>query len=173
MPMHSAPITEKDIASKVSQDPDDQPLIIERIRHWTREKLLPLSGDESPGTGRKRIYHQQAIPLVKIYHALTNLGVSIGKIKSCEIAALINDIEIMYRDNITNIVSKKCILSLAICFRNKSKSEPVVTIYMEDVMLLSDNNKLTTYNASSQYLRPELHPDTESAIVINLKNVFL
>ena len=73
-------LTVNDLALAVSNDADDLPLMIGESGTG-REKLLPFSGSQNPGTGRKREYPARAVQVAKILNTLAEFGIGIGKTK--------------------------------------------------------------------------------------------
>jgi hypothetical protein len=71
-------ISAKQIAEKLAATPSELPSAMERVRHWTREGLLPVLGDRYPGTGRKRLYPGEALTTARILNALAEYGIGIG-----------------------------------------------------------------------------------------------
>jgi DNA-binding transcriptional MerR regulator len=51
---------------------------IQRMRHWTRERLLLPLGETNPGTGKHRLYRDTAIYDALILEAMTDRGIPIA-----------------------------------------------------------------------------------------------
>jgi DNA-binding transcriptional MerR regulator len=71
-------ITAKDIAQAIAGPDGDLKPAIERIHHWTNEGLLVPLGEKNPGTGRKRLYDEDAIIAARIFNVLAEYGVSLA-----------------------------------------------------------------------------------------------
>jgi hypothetical protein len=54
-------ITVGEIARRVKEPGEDESVVIDRLRSWTKEGLLTLANERNPGTGRKRHYDERAI----------------------------------------------------------------------------------------------------------------
>jgi hypothetical protein len=54
-------ITVRALAERIREPGDNITSVVDRIRNWTDEGLLTLVGGDSPGTGRRRIYAQNAV----------------------------------------------------------------------------------------------------------------
>jgi DNA-binding transcriptional MerR regulator len=58
-----------------------QPLF-ERIRHWTREGLLSPAGEKNPGTGRARLYDDDAVRKARVLNSLTECGFTVRHLRA-------------------------------------------------------------------------------------------
>jgi len=67
----------RDIVDRLVRIGADPTLIQERVRHWAREKLLVLDGDQNPGTGRKRLFDPASVHEAAILNQLADIGVSL------------------------------------------------------------------------------------------------
>jgi DNA-binding transcriptional MerR regulator len=54
---------------------------IQRVRHWTRERLLSPTGKRNPGTGRHRTYADTAYGEALILEAMSTLGLPISMMR--------------------------------------------------------------------------------------------
>jgi hypothetical protein len=63
------------LAALVAREGDDEKLIVERLKYWTVLGLLPLEGDQNPGTGRARKYGWDALVNARILNALGDYGI--------------------------------------------------------------------------------------------------
>jgi hypothetical protein len=55
----------------------------DRIRNWTRQGLLSISGEKNPGTGRARLYKREALLEAVLLQILAdNVGITIGNLGS-------------------------------------------------------------------------------------------
>ena len=77
-------ITVQDIARRIGRKGEDQQVLIERIRHWTRERLLGPSTwprlselGLHPGTGRYRSYDDEAVYRAAVLNALVTEGATV------------------------------------------------------------------------------------------------
>ncbi|MDR3485257.1 MAG: MerR family transcriptional regulator [Bradyrhizobium sp.] len=73
------PLTVSEIADRITAPGADKAVIVERLQHWTRERLLTPIGERNPGTGRRRLYDDSALDVAAILNALANQGLHIGK----------------------------------------------------------------------------------------------
>jgi hypothetical protein len=73
------PLTAGEIARQVKPGASEteRTALVDRIAHWTRERLLAPLGKQSPGTGRHRRYADAAVVDVMILDAMANAGVPI------------------------------------------------------------------------------------------------
>jgi DNA-binding transcriptional MerR regulator len=71
------PLTVSEIADRLAK-PGAKAALIERIRHWTRERLLTPVGKRNPGTGRHRIYDESVLEDVIILNAMADMGLTVG-----------------------------------------------------------------------------------------------
>jgi hypothetical protein len=73
------PKTVREIAQQVKPGASEteRDALVERIAHWTRERLLAPLGRQNPGTGRHRRYSDAAVIDVMILDAMANLSVPI------------------------------------------------------------------------------------------------
>ena len=74
-----AVFTGKDLAEKIAASGEDLPSSIGRIHHWAREGLLTPVGEKHPGTGRKRLYDDEALNTALVLNELAKWGVGIGQ----------------------------------------------------------------------------------------------
>jgi DNA-binding transcriptional MerR regulator len=72
-------LTVREIADRLSGRGLEPSLVQERVRHWTREGLLELTGETHPGTGRKRLYGVNALFEAAILNELADLGIAISQ----------------------------------------------------------------------------------------------
>jgi MerR HTH family regulatory protein len=52
---------------------------IQRLRHWTRERLLFPLGETNPGTGKHRLYDDAAVQQARLLDTMTDAGIPIAK----------------------------------------------------------------------------------------------
>lgn len=64
------------IAHLIADSASDEERVFERIRHWTRERLLVPAHGMHPGTGNKRLYDPSVVQKARVLNLLTELGVS-------------------------------------------------------------------------------------------------
>jgi len=72
------PLTVSEIAQRLIDAPEHQAVLVERIRHWTREGLIKPIGEKNPGTGRHRKYEHTVLVDVAVLNALAGLGIQVG-----------------------------------------------------------------------------------------------
>jgi DNA-binding transcriptional MerR regulator len=66
----------REIAHLIAASAADEEMVFERIRHWTRERLLVPAQGLHPGTGNKRLYDPSVVQKARVLNELTALGVS-------------------------------------------------------------------------------------------------
>jgi DNA-binding transcriptional MerR regulator len=73
-------LTVSEIAERVKPGASkvEKAAFIERMHHWTRERLLSPLGKRNPGTGRHRVYADSALEDVLFLDAMADLGLSVG-----------------------------------------------------------------------------------------------
>jgi MerR HTH family regulatory protein len=81
-------ITVQDVARRIARKGEDQQVVIERIRHWTRERLLGPSTwprlselGLHPGTGRYRSYDDEAVYRAAVLNALVTEGATVRHLR--------------------------------------------------------------------------------------------
>ncbi len=72
------PLTVSEIAERIAKPGANKAALIERIRHWTRERLISPRGRRNPGTGRHRVYDESILEDVLILNAMADLGLTVG-----------------------------------------------------------------------------------------------
>jgi DNA-binding transcriptional MerR regulator len=72
------PITVAQMADRAGKSGDSKELFIQRVRHWTRERLLVPVGETNPGTGKHRVYRDAALYEALILEAMTDRGIPIA-----------------------------------------------------------------------------------------------
>lgn len=72
------PITVAEIADRSGKGGDRRETFIQRVRHWTRERLLRPIGETNPGTGNHRLYRDTAVYDALILDAMTDKGMPIA-----------------------------------------------------------------------------------------------
>jgi DNA-binding transcriptional MerR regulator len=70
-------MTVSEMADRAAKRGADRTTFIERVRHWTRERLLKPLGQRHPGRGRHRAYSDSALEDALLLNAMTNLGIQI------------------------------------------------------------------------------------------------
>jgi DNA-binding transcriptional MerR regulator len=73
--------TAKEIAERIAGDGELQPAV-ERVHHWTREGLLEPIGDRNPGTGRRRLYSEDAVVAAMVLTLLAGFGVGVNVMRT-------------------------------------------------------------------------------------------
>ncbi|UWU73052.1 hypothetical protein N2603_23395 [Bradyrhizobium huanghuaihaiense] len=70
-----------EIAERIGKPGEDQRVVGDRIRNWTREGLLKPIGEKNPGTGRSRLYPEVALFEAIVLSALTeSIGLQVVKV---------------------------------------------------------------------------------------------
>jgi DNA-binding transcriptional MerR regulator len=72
------PLTVAEIADREGKRGAAKEAFIQRLRHWTRERLLFPLGETNPGTGKHRLYDDAVVYETRFLDAMTNLGISIA-----------------------------------------------------------------------------------------------
>jgi len=72
------PLTVSEIAERIAKPGASRAALVERIRHWTRERLIAPVGKRNPGTGKHRVYDEAVVEDVLILNAMANMGLQIG-----------------------------------------------------------------------------------------------
>jgi DNA-binding transcriptional MerR regulator len=65
-----------ELAAAILPPHEELAAVIDRVRNWTKEGLLRPAGKKHPGTGRHRLYGEDAIKDALVLAALTGLGVA-------------------------------------------------------------------------------------------------
>src|SRR5271169_5718404 len=73
-------LTVGDIADKIAHSPQDRATVHERLRHWTREGLIPVIGEKRPGAGHHKRYAESSVYIAAILNILANRGVTVGQV---------------------------------------------------------------------------------------------
>ena len=68
-------LTVRDIAERIRRSDEEIDAVVDRLRNWTKERLLEPAGERNPGTGRKRTYSETAVIDAAILTALTEWGI--------------------------------------------------------------------------------------------------
>ena len=71
-----------DIVAKLNAEAAAVQPLFERIRHWTREGLLTPAGEKNPGTGRARLYDDDAVRKARVLNSLTELGFTVRHLRA-------------------------------------------------------------------------------------------
>jgi hypothetical protein len=74
-------LTVREMAGLVSRTPSEEQATFERIRHWTRERLLVPAGGQHPGTGFKRLYAPSAVQKCRVLNELTDFDVTMRQLQ--------------------------------------------------------------------------------------------
>jgi hypothetical protein len=69
------PFTVRDIAKRIRRDDEDLEVVVNRLRNWTKEGLLEFSGDKHPGSGKIRLYPEDAVIDALVLSTLTATGI--------------------------------------------------------------------------------------------------
>jgi DNA-binding transcriptional MerR regulator len=72
------PLTVSEIAERIAKPGASKAALIERIRHWTRERLISPIGKRSPGTGRHRVYDESVLEDAVVLNAMADMGLQVG-----------------------------------------------------------------------------------------------
>jgi DNA-binding transcriptional MerR regulator len=72
------PFNVSEIADRIRRPGQSQAAVIERIRHWTSERLLSPHGKRNPGTGRHRLYDDFVLEDAALLNAMADMGLQIG-----------------------------------------------------------------------------------------------
>jgi DNA-binding transcriptional MerR regulator len=80
-------LTAGDIARRIAREGDDHQSLIERVRHWTREGLLPpkitlADLARHPGSGRYRTYEEDHVYRAAILNVLAERGATVRQLSS-------------------------------------------------------------------------------------------
>jgi hypothetical protein len=73
------PVTARQVANSLV-DFADQPVTIERLKHWSRKQLLKPFDDRHPGTGRHRHYSIGEVIDAAVLSELTAAGLSVASL---------------------------------------------------------------------------------------------
>jgi hypothetical protein len=67
----------REIARLVADSPKEEPTVFERLKYWTRERLIiPADGDVHPGSGRPRLYSASAVQKARVLNTLMDFGMT-------------------------------------------------------------------------------------------------
>jgi DNA-binding transcriptional MerR regulator len=80
-------LTVSALAKRIAKRPADEAAIIERIRHWTRERLISPTGKRNPGTGKHRRFDATVLEEVALLNAMADMGLQIGLMRTALILA--------------------------------------------------------------------------------------
>jgi DNA-binding transcriptional MerR regulator len=150
------PLTAKDLAEKIADPDADLQPAIERVRHWTREGLLVPAGDRNPGTGRKRVYDDNAVVSARILNVLADFGIGLAVMRTALILG---------QDAAKTIAGKK--LQGVTCFLIIDKGDeigpnPLARLFEQpDITLVMPDNTQITLRDRPQML-------AGAALIINL-----
>jgi hypothetical protein len=75
------PFTVSQIVKRIAKPGQSKAALNERIRHWTRERLLSPIGKRNPGTGRHRTYYDTALLDAALLNELADMGLQIGTMR--------------------------------------------------------------------------------------------
>ena len=81
------PFTVSEIVERIAKPRRSKAVLNERIRHWTRERLLSPIGKRNPGTGRHRSYHDTAVLDAALLNELADMGLQISTMRKALAAA--------------------------------------------------------------------------------------
>jgi DNA-binding transcriptional MerR regulator len=81
------PFTVGELVERIAKRGQSKAALNERIRHWTRERLLSPIGKRNPGTGRHRTYHDTALLDAALLNELADMGLQIGTMRKALAAA--------------------------------------------------------------------------------------
>jgi DNA-binding transcriptional MerR regulator len=79
MVVGSMPVTVAQMAELTARQGVSKEAFIQRVRHWTRERLLFPLGETNPGTGKHRVYDDAAVHYALILDLMTDTGIPIAK----------------------------------------------------------------------------------------------
>jgi DNA-binding transcriptional MerR regulator len=75
------PFTVSEIADRIRKPGQDRAAVVERIRHWTRERLLAPIGKRNPGTGRRRTYRDTSFLDAALLNEMADAGLQISTMR--------------------------------------------------------------------------------------------
>jgi len=134
--------TVSDIAQRIAKPSMDEAVIVERIRHWTREGLLQPAGEKNPGTGRRRRYDEAALADAVVLNELAGLGFQVSLLRT--VLILVQDAKNEWRE----------------------KAKRGVNLYLE-IDMLPDGARLPHYHEGYWF-----NPNAELALIFNLTQLF-
>jgi hypothetical protein len=79
--------TVSEIADRIRKPGQDRTAVVERIRHWTRERLLAPIGKRNPGTGRHRSYRDTALFDAALLNEMADASLQIGTMRKASAVA--------------------------------------------------------------------------------------
>jgi hypothetical protein len=85
-------LTVRELAERVHRHDQDVDGLVIRLRNWTKEGFLTLSGDANPGTGRRRRYPSSAITEALLLNFLTDV-VGIQTVKANALRKFLADVK--------------------------------------------------------------------------------
>lgn len=75
------PLTVSEIVERIAKPGQDRTALNERVRHWTRERLLSPLGKRNPGTGRHRLYPDWTLEDAALLNAMADMGLQIATMR--------------------------------------------------------------------------------------------
>jgi hypothetical protein len=146
------PLSARDIAEAISDTGEGQSLAFERVRHWAREGLLPLTGEKHPGTGRKRMFDASAFALARVLHEMAGYGIGVREPFFAAAAKVV----------------RAYLARLKTCaFEAKDASVYLII----EIVGSNASARLDVQEKSAGEHRPKIDPDATSALVLNLSKL--
>ena len=68
-------------AARLIAGPEGEGVAFERVRHFTRERLIVPAGELNPGHGRKRHYSPATVEKARTLSRLTDFGMTIQRLR--------------------------------------------------------------------------------------------
>jgi hypothetical protein len=153
------PLSARDIAKAISGSEEGQSLVFERVRHWTREGLLPLTGDKHPGTGRKRLFGNDALAIARVLNELAEHGIGVRHPSFETAANLVRD----SLEEIRVLIAQRVAVYLLIEYIEGHPSTRFAFKSQGTLPLLIEEK-----------IKPralEINPEATSTIVVNVSNL--
>ena len=75
------PLTVSEIVDRIAKPGQDKAALNERIRHWTRERLITPIGRRNPGTGRHRTYRDTTLLDAAVLNAMADRDLQISTMR--------------------------------------------------------------------------------------------
>jgi DNA-binding transcriptional MerR regulator len=72
-------MTVAEMAERAARRGTSKEAFVQRVRHWTRERLLFPLGETNPGVGKHRLYDDAAVQQALILDEMTDTGIPIAK----------------------------------------------------------------------------------------------
>jgi DNA-binding transcriptional MerR regulator len=137
-------MTVSEMAERLDKRGAAKAAFIERVHHWTRERLLKPAGKRNPGTGRHRVYAESVLEDVKILNKMADMGFPIGE----------------QRKNLTDARDKKA--------EWRAKAKPGVSLFLE-IAVLPDGRRFRHLHEGTAFTP---NGAAEAAVIFNLSRLF-